>query len=398
MKPPSTILFTNGNLILPDRELRQGSVLCRNGRIVALGKRMRAPRGAEVVDAHGGYISPGFVELHVHGGDGSDYMSGTSHAVRTANRCHARHGTTTIHPTTTVASRARIAAMLNACAEVRRTWMVSDGARLQAVHFYGPYFAKGWEGAHPKADRRDPDRREYTKALASGIVGVATCAAELPGAETFYRAARRHGCLVTCGHSNASWTEMDRAFRAGMRHVDHFWCAMSSIPSLITRLGTPMRGSMAEYVLANPEMSTEVIADGYHLAPELLTYAWRVKGCKRLCLVTDSNCALDMPPGKYRIGHHKDGEPCWSDGRVGMEKTGMLASSVQGMDHMVRTMWRNTGAPLHEVIRMASLTPAERTGIARHVGSLERGKHADVLVLDRALKVKGVWMDGERFR
>ena len=92
------------------------------------------------------------------------------------------------------------------------------------------------------------------------------CAAELPGAEAYYRVAAKSGCLVTCGHSNSSWSEMERAFRAGMRHVDHFWCAMSSVPGMRLRLGTPMQGSMAEFVLMHREMSTEVIADGYHLA------------------------------------------------------------------------------------------------------------------------------------
>ena len=102
---------------------------------------------------------------------------------------------------------------------------------------------------------------------AGGMVRIATCAAELPGAESFYAAARERGCLVTCGHSNATWTEMARAFRAGMRHVDHFWCAMSSVSSLRPRFGSPMQASMEQFVLAHPEMSTEVIADGATCRP-----------------------------------------------------------------------------------------------------------------------------------
>ncbi len=115
---------------------------------------------------------------------------------------------------------------------------------------------------------------EFDRYFASGCVRIATCAAELPGAAEFYRAARQAACLITCGHSNASWSEMQDAFNAGMRHVDHFWCAMSSIPSLRQRFGVPMQASMAEYVLMNSEMSTEVIADGWHLSPELLEFAF----------------------------------------------------------------------------------------------------------------------------
>ena len=326
-------------------------------------------------------------------------MDGTPEAVRTAIRAHTRHGTTSIFPTTTTGSPAQLDAMLTACEAVRRTRLADDGARLLGVHFYGPYFAEDKLGAHAPQGRRDPSPAEYLEYFRRGIIKIATCAAELPGAEPYYRAAKKSGCLVTCGHSNASWTEMERAYRAGMRHVDHFWCAMSSVPAMRLRFGTPMQGSMAEFVLMRREMSTEVIADGHHLAPELLRYALAMKGPDRLCLVTDANRALDLPPGDYRIGPESDGTLFHSDGLVGrMPGSDALASSIMGMDTMVRTMARATKAHLPEIIRMASLTPAERAGVARKVGSLEKGKYADVLVLDKKLAVKRVFIGGEEFR
>ena len=394
-------VFTNGTAILPDRLLPDATVICSAGRITAVGpaRKIKVPRDAEVTDARGGYISPGFVEIHVHGGDGADFMDGTPEAVRTAIGAHTRHGTTSIFPTTTTGTPAQLDAMLKACATVQREWGPSAGARLQGVHFYGPYFAEDKVGAHAPQGRRDPLPEEYLEYFSRKIIKVATCAAELPGAETYYRAAKKAGCLVTCGHSNSSWTEMDRAYRAGMRHVDHFWCAMSSVPGMRQRLGTPMQGSMAEFVLMHREMSTEVIADGHHLAPELLRFALAMKGPDRLCLVTDSNRALDMPLGEYRIGPKEDGTLFYSDGFVGrMPATGTLASSIMGMDTMVRTMARATKAPVQDVIRMASLTPAERAGVARKVGSLEKGKCADVLVLDKKLAVKRVFVGGEEYR
>jgi len=236
---------------------------------------------------------------------------------------------------------------------------------------------------------------EFEQYFQSGLVKIATCAAELPGAVDFYRAARRRRCLVTCGHSNASWSEMREGFRAGMRHVDHFWCAMSSVPSIRQRLGTPMQGSMAEFVLLEREMSTEVIADGCHLAPELLEFAVRMKGPERLCLVTDCNRALDMPAGDYIFGNQQTGTPFISDGSVGRATNGGLASAIVGMDHMVRQMHADTSADLPAVFRMASLTPAERVGLQRKVGSLEAGKRADVLLLNRRLRVDGVVVGGQ---
>lgn len=397
----ASLVFSNGSAILPDRIVPDAVIVCSAGRIAAAGpaRTTRVPRDAELVDARGGYIAPGFVELHVHGGDGADFMDGTADAVRTAIRSHTRHGVTSIFPTTTTGSPAQLDAMLKACAEVQRGWQPQHGARLMGVHFYGPYFAEDKVGAHASHGRRDPVVAEYRDYFSRGIIKIATCAAELPGAEAYYRAAKKAGCLVTCGHSNASWTEMDRAFRAGMRHVDHYWCAMSSVASLRARFGTPMQASMEEFVLMHREMSTEVIADGHHLAPELLRFALAMKGPDRLCLVTDSNRALDMPVGEYRIGPAADGAPFISDGFVGrMPGTGVLASSIMGMDHMVRTMARATKAPLHDVIRMATLTPAERAGVARKVGSLAKGKLADVLVLDRKLAVKRVFIGGEEFK
>jgi N-acetylglucosamine-6-phosphate deacetylase len=285
--------------------------------------------------------------------------------------------------------------MLDSVEAVKRSWTTGDGARIGGVHWYGPYFASDKIGAHPKGFERNPDPSEYEPALARGIIRTATCAAELPGAEEFCRAAKAAGCLVTCGHSNASWPEMAAAYVAGMRHVDHFWNAMSSTDSIRKRLGTPQRGSMAEFVLYHPEMSTEVIADGFHHAPEMLQFAYRMIGSRRLCLVSDCSRALDTPPGIYRIGNHATGEPFENNGVVGVLPGGAtLASSIFALEHMVRVMMRDTNAGLAEVIRMASLTPAERTGIAHDRGSLEPGKLADIIVLSRDLHVQRTFIGG----
>lgn len=391
------LLIHNGTVVRSDGLIENGAVLCAGGRIQRVGRMsaVRPPRDVVAVDARGGLIAPGFVDIHVHGGAGADFMDGTAQAVRVANRAHARHGTTTIFPTTTTGSPAQIERMLDACAEVRDTWTRRDGARIAGVHLYGPYFAAEKVGCHSVAGRRDPERREYRRQFARQLIRIVTCAAELPGASAFYRDARAHGCLVTCGHSNASWAEMARAFRAGMRHVDHFWCAMSSVPGVRQRLGYPMQGSMAEFVLAHDDMSTEVLADGQHLAPELLNFAYRMKGVARLCLVTDASRAMDMPPGRYEFGPSGAGDWFVSDGKVGSQPGAGLASSVVGMDVMVRNMARTTSAPLADVIRMASLTPAERVGMADDIGSLDAGKRADIVVLNAALRVRRTFIAGE---
>ncbi|MFL6351973.1 MAG: amidohydrolase family protein [Bryobacteraceae bacterium] len=384
-----------GDLILPDRIFKNACMDVSNGRIVSVDRDGSKGSALRTITVSQGYISPGFVDLHVHGGNGADYMDGTAEAVRTANRAHLLHGTTSIFPTTTTGSPEQLERMIRSCVEIRETWSIADGARIAGVHFYGPYFAADKVGCHSVIGRRDPSAKEYDKLFALDVIRIATCAAELPGAEAFYRAAQKQRCLLTCGHSDANWAEMQQAFDAGVRHVDHFWCAMSSVSSLRERFGTPMQASMEQFVLAQPEMSTEVIADGKHLAPELLDFALRMKGVSRLCLVTDSNRAMGMPPGDYRFGPQEDGTWIKSDGEVGFIPGEGLASSVVGMDAMARNMAHQTSASLPEAIRMASLTPAERVGIAADFGSLEVGKKADILVLDRNLEVKQVFVGGE---
>ena len=398
MTDDNSVLFTNGTLVLSDRLMEDGELVVEDGMIRSVGaKRKRAKFTGRVIDLKGSYLAPGFIDIHVHGGGGADYMDGTAEAVRVANRCHARHGTTTIFPTTTTGSREQIAGMIAACGEVYRTWTPAEGARIGGVHFYGPYFAEDKVGCHAKSGRRDPTANEYKEHFASGLIRVATCAAELPGAIEFYKFASKQGCLVTCGHSNSTWGEMAAAFKAGMRHVDHFWCAMSSVASLRARCGTPMQASMEQFVLAHPEMSTEVIADGHHLSLELLRFAFLMKGPERLCLVTDSMRAVDCPPGEYRFGPAENGPRIASDGKVGRTLDGSaLASAVVGMDHMLRTMHTATKAPLPQLVRMATLTPAERTGIDSTCGSLTVGKQADLEVLSPTLIAKKTFIAGEQ--
>lgn len=143
MKTPATppLLVQNGTLILPDQLIEGGAVLCERGKITVVGKRVAVPKNATVIDANGGYISPGFIDIHVHGGAGADFMDATVPAVRTALKAHAHHGTTTIFPTTTTGAPPQIMGMLMACREAKRTWQAAHGARIAGVHLYGPYFA-----------------------------------------------------------------------------------------------------------------------------------------------------------------------------------------------------------------------------------------------------------------
>ena len=395
------VRVVNATLILPDRLVSGGAIDIDRGRIEAIGPEDQlAGWSGPTIDAAGDFVAPGFVDLHVHGGDNADFMDGTCEAFETVVRAHARHGTTSIVPTSTVARHEQTIAFL----ENTRT-MKQRGAqpqrglcRVVGAHLYGPYFNEEKVGCHPRDPARPPTPAEYEQYLQfADVMLTATCAPELPGAAGFYRAAAAKGVRLNAGHSNATWTEMAAAYELGMRHVDHLYCAMSSVSSLRERCGTPMQASMLEFVLATADMTTEVIADGRHLSPELLRFVATVKGADRTALVTDCSRALDRPPGMYTFGPRYGGERFYNDGAVGLLPDSVnLASSVRGMDFMVRHMHQQVGLDLPTAVRMATLTPATIVGLENEIGSLAPGKRADLLFLDAGLNVRQVFVDGER--
>ncbi len=389
-----TLHFVNGVIVLEDRLLPGGQVDVQGAHVQAVWPERRTADEGSVVDLQGGFLVPGYIDLHVHGGAGADFMDATPEAFRTVCRAHAHHGTTSLLPTTTVARHEQHLAVLDLCRRFRRE--DTGGARVLGAHFYGPYFGREACGCHPTAFVRPPEPAEYDQYLAfADCLATATVAPELPGAEDFVRACRAKGVRCNAGHSHATFDQMEAAVDWGVRHVDHLFCAMSDRARLRQSQAYPMRGGVLEATLFFDELTTEVIADGKHLQRELLRLAYKIKGPDRLALVTDCNRALDLPDGEYIFGPLDGGERFLRRDGVGVMPSGeALASGVMGMDHAVRTFHRFTGVPLVEVVRMASLTPARIIGRERDLGSIAAGKSADLVVLDADLQVRGVYLAG----
>jgi N-acetylglucosamine-6-phosphate deacetylase len=394
-----TLLFHGGTIVLKDGLLLNGQVQVEEDRIVAVHSSSSAFAGAALhkVDLAGGYLVPGYVDLHVHGGAGADFMDGSEAAFRTICSAHARHGTTSLLPTTTVARHEQHLVFLELCRRLQRDG--THGSRILGAHFYGPYFAREARGCHPANPVRPPIPEEYDAYFHyADCIATATVAPELPGAEAFVRACRERGIRCNAGHSYATFDQMEAAVGWGVRHVDHLFCAMSDRARLRQSQTYPMRGGVMEATLFFDELTTEVIADGKHLQRELLLLAYKVKGPDRLALVTDCNRALDMPDGEYLFGPLDGGEPIRRRHGVGVMPDGSaLASGVMGMDHAVRTFQQLTGVSLAEVVRMATLTPARIVGHDHEIGSIAPGKRADLLVLDPMLQVQQVYLAGQRW-
>jgi N-acetylglucosamine-6-phosphate deacetylase len=386
------IVFCGGAIVLPTRLLVDGCVIVEGERIA--GVHTGKQGDGTVVDLEGGYLVPGFVDLHVHGGGGADFMDGTDAAFQTVCRAHARHGTTSLLPTTTVARHEQHLAFFEVCRRLKKAG--TGGARILGAHFYGPYFAAEARGCHPGAAVRPPRAAEYEQYLAfADCLCRATVAPELPGAEEFVRACLSRGIRCNAGHSYATFDQVAAAVSWGVTHVDHLFCAMSDRARLRQTQTYPMRGGLMEATLFFDELTTEVIADGKHLQVELLRLAHKIKGPDRLALVTDCNRALDMPDGPYVFGPQDGGEPILKRDGVGVMPDGKaLASGVVALDHAVRVMHRVAGVPLWEAVRMTSLTPARIAGWDRELGSIEPGKLADLVVLDRELQVRRIYLAG----
>ncbi len=390
-------IFANATLVLSDRLVHGASLEVEHGRIRFAGYRLDAHHSDSTIDLEGMYLAPGFVDLHVHGGDGADFMDGTAEAFRTVCRCHARHGTTSLTPTSTVATMPQYLRFLELCDELLGD--VLGGARIIGSHFYGPYFARPARGCHPDQAflTPNPENAEAFTKLAAKMPLAITVAPEIESAEWLVRTYSARGVQFNAGHSFATFPQVEAAVRAGVRHVDHLFCAMSDRARLRQTQTFPMRAGLMEATLYFDELTTEVIADGKHLSPELLRLAYKVKGPDRLALVTDSMRAVDLPDGEYWFGAEGSGERVRKLDGVGVTVEGTaLASGVMGMDHAVRTMHRTAGVPLPEAVRMASLTPARILGVESEIGSLESGKRADLVVLDAELNVKQVYVGGER--
>src|SRR3954463_2283510 len=285
MTHPPTLF--RGTLLLPDREFLRGEVRIANGSIAEVGSAKKSGPADLIIDAADGYIAPGFVDLHVHGGDGADFMDGTDDAFKKAVTAHARHGTTSMAITTTVARHDQIMTVL---ATTRRFRERKDapGARVLGAHFSGPYFRYEARGAHPGGAIRAPVREEYDQYLeyADSLV-TCTVAPELPGAKDFVEACAAKGVRTNVGHSWATFEQVAAAVEWGVRHVDHLFCAMSDKTRLRQFQMYPMQGGVLEATLVFDELTTEVIADGKHLSPDLLQLAYKIKGSDRLALVTD---------------------------------------------------------------------------------------------------------------
>ena len=375
------LLIENGLVYTPTRVVPDGAVLADGDRIVAVGKRseIEAPPGAVRLDARGGIIAPGFVNIHVHGTGGYGCTDGKVESLTAMCALFARDGVTSWVPSLASAPKPD---MLAALAAVRRAMDVSPaGADILGAHLEGPYINAAEKGAMPPALLRVPSPDDVGEFLAfADIMRICTLAPELPGALEFIRALADRGVLVSAGHSIAVDEEMRRAVDAGLSHATHMFCNMGTL----RRVNIRRVAGLVESILLDDRVTTEIIGDGFHIAPSLMSLAYKVKGPERLAIITDGSTLTGLRPGKYLLGTR---EIIKEELITYLADRSAFAGSVSTMDMCLRGTLEGVDVSLCDALRMASLTPATLVGAGARKGSLEPGKDADVVILDHTMHV-----------
>ena len=374
------MIFTNARVILANEIRDDLDLVVRDGKIADLRPRSDA---TDAIDLRGKYLSPGFVDAHVHGALGRDAMQGTAEAFRAICDFHLAGGTTSLLLTTATAPLDQIVVVLEA---VRS----ANIPQIAGVHMEGPFISREKAGAQnqeficePTQDRIRPlfNYRDTIRRI--------TIAPEIGGAMDVIGKFAAAGISVSGGHSNAWDEEARAAFARGMRSVTHTFNCMSSA----RRRGTHRVAGLLEFALSEPEIFCELIADGHHVSPTLMKLLYRAKGAQKILLVTDATAGAGMPDGTpFELG----GRECVVENGVCLlADRSALAGSAATMIELVRTMVNKVEVPPHEAIAMASRNPAREIRLSGK-GEIAVGIDADLVVLTPELTVEEVYVDGDR--
>ncbi|MCP1186314.1 N-acetylglucosamine-6-phosphate deacetylase [Paenibacillus sp. 1781tsa1] len=385
------ISLLRGKLLLPNEILEDGVLAWRNGKILYAGVPEGLPEqirreALPLSVPERGLIVPGFIDIHVHGGNGEDFMDASPEVLDKITSFHSTQGTTAMLATSMTAPKERLDSVLAEVDRYRSGEM--PYAQLEGVHLEGPFFSPKWPGAQNPEHIILPDVSwlEAWEKQYPGLIRQVTLAPEREGALEVISWLREQRITAALGHTDATYEEVERAVEAGLHHAVHTFNAM-------TPLHHRLPGA-AGAVLSDPRISAEVIADGIHVHPAAISILAQLKQHNdQLVLITDAMSAAGLDDGEYKIGDLpvivKHGEARLKDG-------GALAGSTLTMIRGFRYLVQEVGMSLNAASRAASLTPARLLGIDHRTGSLAQGKQADIVLLNAELDIEGVWVKGRR--
>ncbi|WTJ33269.1 N-acetylglucosamine-6-phosphate deacetylase [Streptomyces luteogriseus] len=368
-------MLTGATVVLPTGPVENGQVTVDGTRITH-----SAPENAQVIDASGHYVIPGFVDLHNHGGGGASFTSGSVDDILKGIHTHRLHGTTTLVASTVTGDMDFLTQRAGLLSEL------AEQGDVAGIHFEGPFISPCRKGAHSEALLRDPHPADVRKLVdaARGRAKMLTLATELPGGLDSVRLLADHGVIAAIGHTDATYEQTVEAIDAGATVATHLFNAM---PPLGHRSPGPITA-----LLEDDRITVELINDGTHLHPAALQLAFRHAGADRVAFITDAMDAAGFGDGRYWLGPL---EVEVADGVARLVEDGTIAGSTLTLDRAFKRAVTVDGLSVEDAVTALSATPARLLGMADTIGSLEPGKYADLLLLDADFELKGVMRRGE---
>jgi len=341
------------------------------------------------IDCKGLYLSPGFIDIHTHGGGNTDYLDGSETAFINSARAHLRHGTTSLLPTASCCADETLFRFIDNFKAVKKT--AANIPCMPGLHLEGPYFSIEQRGAQETEYIKKPDPRHYEKILeyGEGCILRWSAAPELEGALEMGRRLSAQGILMSIGHSSATYDEVLAAVDNGYSHVTHLYSGMSTITR---RSGFRILGVIeSTYIIDS--LTVEIIADGLHLPPELLKHILRGIDNNRICLITDSIRAAGGSTDP-EFPDNKKHRFIIEDGIAKLPDRSAFAGSIATADRLIRVMTQKAGLPLEKAAGMLTRIPAAVTGLKKK-GSLQAGYDADFILFDENIEIKKIFVGGK---
>ncbi len=370
----------NGKIVLKDRVI-EGFALLYSDVIEGILPVSELPAGVETIDAEGGYVAPGLIDLHIHGYLGKDVCDGEAESIRTIAGGIVKNGVTGFLPTTMTVDMKVIKKALEVCRELKEESKSWVGSQILGCHAEGPFISESKKGAQDPKYILKPDAK-FVKEYAD-IIKIITLAPEEDTAdfEAIREIARDTDVVVSMGHTSADYKTAVNSTAAGVKHATHLFNVM-----------TPLAHRAPGVVGAafNTDVTCELIVDTFHVSADLYDLVWKIKG-RKLCFITDCLPAGGLPYGEYTLGGTKI---VYRDIVCRLED-GTVAGSVLPLNKGVWNVYTNSNIPLHECVNGASLNPATAIGVADRKGSLEIGKDADVIITNEKFEIKKTIIGGE---